>query len=405
MDAAYRPLGPEDIEQAAYLEATAFYSEPTAERVELMRQLLPPEWTLGAFVDGRLVADVRVLPTARWINGGQTPFGCVGPVACLAEHRRQGHVGRLLRMSLERMREQGIALSGLYTPHDALYQRYGWERAEGKKRYLFEARDLSLRLRGAAGRVDHVDPQAWQRLDSVYRQYAGPRNGPLARPEPWWRHSIFQEYESRRERQAYVWVSAQGDDQGFVVYSWQARAWEPDRWGSTAVLVRDLVALSADAYLGLWLHLLGHDLARPVVVDVPLDDPFQSLVHEPWKVTVRPSEGPMIRVVDVERALATRPYVGERPAAFTIRVHDHSAPWNDGVWRVEAANGRMTAERAAGDADLDVSANFLAPLFTGFVSPDRAAETGMLTVHRPDALEQAGRAFAVTHLPFCNDWY
>jgi predicted acetyltransferase len=49
------------------------------------------------------------------------------------------------------MREQGIALSGLHTPHDDLYRRYGWERAEGNKRYDFRAKDMSLRLRGGRG--------------------------------------------------------------------------------------------------------------------------------------------------------------------------------------------------------------------------------------------------------------
>ena len=100
MSTEHRPLTPEDIEQASHLEAVAFYSRPTPERAELMRRLLPPDWTVGAFVDGRLVADVRTVPMARRINGGAIGFGAVGPVACLAGYRRQGHVGRLLRLSL-----------------------------------------------------------------------------------------------------------------------------------------------------------------------------------------------------------------------------------------------------------------------------------------------------------------
>ena len=36
---------------------------------------------------------------ARRMNGGSTPLGAVGPVAALASHRRQGHVGRLLTMT------------------------------------------------------------------------------------------------------------------------------------------------------------------------------------------------------------------------------------------------------------------------------------------------------------------
>jgi predicted acetyltransferase len=174
------------------------------------------------------------------------------------------------------------------------------------------------------------------------------------------------------------------------VYASQPLGWDPDRGGGHALVVRDMVSLTADAYLGLWQHLLGHDLARPIAVEVPLDDPFWQLVQDPWNVNVLRAEGAMIRVVDVERALAARPYVGERPLAFTMRVVDHSAAWNAGVWRVEAADGRMTAERASGEADLELSVNFLAPLFTGFIRPDRAAASGMLKVNRPAALDREG---------------
>ncbi len=91
MTVEYRPLTADDMEQAAYVEAVAFYGPPTPERVELLRKYFPPEWTAGAFVDGRLVADVRTVPMAHRINGGSIPFGAVGPVACLADYRRQGH--------------------------------------------------------------------------------------------------------------------------------------------------------------------------------------------------------------------------------------------------------------------------------------------------------------------------
>jgi hypothetical protein len=46
----------------------------------------------------------------------------------------------------------------------------------------------------------------------------------------------------------------------------------------------------------------------------------------------------------------------------------------------------------------------LAPL-RGPHRADQAAGVGTLKVNREEALEQAQAAFAVTHPPFCNDWY
>ena len=402
-DVEFRPLRAEEIEQAAYVEAVAFYGEPSAHRTELLRRYMPPDWTLCAFVDGRLVAEVRTMPTARRINGRAIGYGAVGPVVCLAEHRRKGYVGRLLRMSLERMREQGTAMSGLHTPHDALYRRYGWERAEGKKRYVLQAKDVSLRLRGQPGTLEPVKADDWQRLDAVYRRYAGPRNGPLHRPEAWWRQAILQDHFQNKPREAFLWLDGGGGAQGFIVYSWAAMGSEP--MAGHEVFVREMVALTPDAYLGLWQHLLAHDIAHRIVVHAPLHDPLADLVVDPWKLEVQRGEGAMIRIVDVEQALALRPYCGRGSVSFTMRVVDPSAPWNDGVWRVEADQGRMTAERTEADPDIELSVNFLAPLFTGFIRADQAAEVGMLKVNREQALAQAQEAFAVSYPPYCPDFF
>jgi len=403
-DVVFRPLRPEDVEQAAHVEAVAFYGRPTPERTELMRRHLAPDWTVAAFLDGRLVADVRTMPTMRRINGAGIRFGAVGPVACLAEHRRKGYVARLLRLSLERMREQGIPLSGLHTPHDDLYRRYGWERAEGNKQYTFRAKDVSLRLRGRPGTLEPVKVDDWRRLDDVHRRYAQPRNGPLQRPEPWWQHMILFDHIRNRSRDAFLWLNEHGEAEGLIVYVPVPSAQDPDG-DSRDLFVRDMVSLTADAYLGLWHHLLVHDIAHHITVFVPLHDPFADLVVDPWKVEVGRSQGAMIRIVDVEQALSQRPYCGRGDVSFTMRVVDPSAPWNDGVWRVETSDGRMQAQLTQAKPDVELSVNFLAPLFTGLIRADQAAGVGTLKVNREEALEQAQEAFAVTHPPFCNDWY
>jgi predicted acetyltransferase len=88
-----------------------------------------------------------------------------------------------------------------------------------------------------------------------------------------------------------------------------------------------------------------------------------------------------------------------------MRLHDPSAPWNDGTWRIVGADGAMKATRTDGAADVELTANALAPLFSGYLSPERVAISGMMTVHRPDALEEMSRAFAVTYPPFGTDNY
>lgn len=398
----FRPLTVEEADQSSYVESVAFYNQPTPKRTELLRGAFALQRTVGAFVNGRLAADIRTIPFTRRINGASSGYGGISPVATLAEHRRKGFVTRLMTMSLEYMREQGVPLSGLYTEHDSLYRRYGFERAEGKKRYLFNAKDVTLRYQGERGSFERVEPDAWERLDEVYRRYAAPRNGVIDRVEFWWQNFVLHEFDEDKPNDAFLWLDPAGDPQGYVVYTSKRAA--TDRLESD-LRVQDMVALTSDAYLAIWGHLLTHDVARHIAVHVPLHDHFSDLAVNPWKIQIERAEGPMIRIVDVERALAERPYCGRGAVSFTMRITDPTVPRNEGTWRVRAARRRMRAERTRAKPDIELSVNFLAPLYTGFVRADHAVEAGMIKLNRPDALPQIEEAFAVTHPPYCNDWF
>ena len=135
-----RNLTSSEIEAAVLISSQAFGAPmrfdigPHAER---MRSLYPPE-------------DSR-------INGGSLGFGAVSPVASSALHRRKGHAAAVLKRSLEQMRERGHVLSGLHTPHPALYRRYGWEIAGGVRTYEFNPKDLHLSAQPSQrGRLRYV---------------------------------------------------------------------------------------------------------------------------------------------------------------------------------------------------------------------------------------------------------
>jgi predicted acetyltransferase len=406
MTAEYRVVTAEDTEQLVEVEATAFYGTATPDRIEMQRNLIPPDWTVAAVVDGRLVASVRAIPMVRRLNGAKCGIGAVGPVACLSAYRRQGHVGRLLRLSLERMRDNRQPLSGLYTPHDALYARYGWERAEGRRRYEFNPKDVRLRRRGAPGRLEAVTSDDWERLHRMFSAWAELRNGPFLRNEIWWKQAIMvnRSDSGTRPHNSYVWVSESGEDLGYIIYSNYPMA--PDgRWSPQEIIVFDFVTLSPDAYLGLWDHLTTHDLARRITVELSPDDPFRDLVEDPFRISVTAGEGAMLRIVDVETAIERRGYIGERPVQFSMRISDSAAPWNEGTWFIEAAEGEMRATRKDTDPDVELTANTLAPLYTGHMRPDIAAGVGLVKVNRIEALAEMARAFSVFYPPYCNDNY
>jgi predicted acetyltransferase len=394
----------DELDLVAYTVAYSFEGDRSPETLEGIRRLYSILTPLALFQDGRVVACLGLLPLAIAVNGGSQPFAGVATVACLPEHRRKGHVGRLLTRALELMRDEGQVLSGLHTPHFALYRRYGWALASRGLRYSFRPRDIALVAPGRpAGEATRVSHKEWAGLDAVYRAFIARRNGYLHRSEHWWRAAVLRSfYERRRDHlDAAVWVSEDNEWRGYVVYDVSR---QPE--AGPRLRVRDFVALDGDAYVGLVRYLLRHDIVGQLQWSAPLDDPFLSLVDDPAPVEVAFEPGMFLRVVDVASAFAARPCLIEAPGeGLTLELTDAAAPWNAGCWRLEAEDGHTLAQKCEEAPDLTLDVSVLAALFNGFLSPREAARGGLLKVQNEPALAAADRIFAVPCPPFTADYF
>lgn len=405
MSLEIRPLKADEVEQAAFIQTYSF-NEP--DRYNLARavefaKFFSLDWSLASFEEGEMTAWLRTVPFSQRINGHGLSFGAVGPVVSLPQHRRKGHVGALLRRSLSEMRERGQVLSGLHTPHPTLYQRYGWEIASVERVYKFPPKDTTLKIQpGERGRARMLKPDDWAQADRVYRLHSARRNGPLHRVEVWWRQAIFGGGDQPGPSDVALWEDGRGEPQGYVVYH-QPTQRDP---GTPAFLVRELVALTTDAYLNLILYLLRHDLPPEITWIAPPDDPFRSLVDDATKLKVEERYDLMLRVCDVEAALKLRTpaYPGSSPP-LTFQVTDRSAPWNEGAWRMHVENGAVNVEKTDGEPDLTLSATTLAPLFNGFLSPTSAALAGRVTARNEEVLAAADALFATLYPPYCADGF
>ena len=392
-----------ELDEVAYTTAYSFEGDRSPEALEGIRRLFTVLRPLGAFRDGRLVASLGLLPTAMAVNGGSQRFAGVANVACLPEHRRRGYVRRLLTRALEMMREEGQVLSGLFTPHFALYRRYGWMLAGRGMRYSFSTRDVALtvaaRPRGEATRVSEPE---WASLDAVYRAFIARHNGYLYRGEDWWRAAVLRNFYDRRGGllDAVVWTDENDQRRGYVIYD-VARSPEAGQ----RLRVRDFAALDADAYVGLVRYLLHHDIASPLQWWVALDDPFLSLLDDPGRVEVAYQQGMFLRVVDVAGAFAARPCLADVSARLILALTDEAASWNAGCWRLEAEDGHTLAQKCDEPPDLSLDVSVLAALFDGFLCPSEAARAGLMKVHGESALADADRIFAVVGPPFTADYF
>jgi len=403
-----RPVPEEEMDRAHFILAYSFTADRSEEGRERFRHVEAMGPLLALYDDGQMAACTRILPLRMFIHGASIPLGGVSGVACLPEHRRKGYVGQLLRFALAAIGEQGQPLSALHTPHPSLYRRSGWMIASSALRYSFNPKDIApANLARPEGHAFRITEEQWPMIAELYRQFAAPRNGYLDRDERWWKEALFRRlYDDKRGlNDVAVWASAEGRPRGYLVYHGTSEH-RLDGQSIDRIAVQEFVALDSDAYTGLLQYLLSHDLAEQISWWGPVDEPFTLAIDEPGRVKREHHYGFMLRIVDLEKAVAARPPAAEAPeGAFTVHVADPSATWNQGVWRIECCGGRLSAARADGAADLSTDAAAFAAMYSGFLRPSEAARSGLAEVSDPKAAALADRILAADYPPYPSEFF
>lgn len=422
---------PGDVHEIAGLWCEAFPGRRTvADRVRALEtggRYGGLETVIVARDRERLVAACKCYQMEQRILGVAVPMLGLAAVAVAPSHRRRGLGARLCSEAIRRGAERGDVVSALYPFRPDYYERLGWGLVGELHEYRFRTTDLQP-YEGADA-VREAMEEDYDAVAGCYDRVAARANGLITRDAAVWQYvlagaeigvlpvaegqgSMAPRNDPRR------WVIVYEDDgvRGYALL--RAAHGRADR--DRRVDIRELVAETEAAYRGLLGYIrsrsdalpLGRHFARP-------DERFGDRLRDPRPPRHRPARtlyfptcrvvrGPMVRILDMPRALRLRPWyqrgAGRGPvASLRIAVTDPELPGNEGPWRV-TLNGRGAGSVAADPlaavdslgrdvaAALSTDASTYARIHAGDLRPRDAARFGRATVHGDPALLDA--AFA-----------
>jgi predicted acetyltransferase len=243
-------------------------------------------------------------------------------------------------------------------------------------------------------------------VEQIYRRYSERRTGQHVRSERWWKEAFFRRiYDTERKlADVAVWHGDDGDPSGYVCYE-SSRG--PPPLGSSKIWLREFVALTGDAYQGLVRYILSHDLADEIFWFGPVDDPLAYAIDDSYQVKREYVDDMMLRVVDVEAAVAARPAgPGAPEGTAMIAISDAAAPWNQGAWRIECSARKLRARKVDGaNADLSMEAATFAAVYDGFMKASDAVRSGLAEGSDAGAALLADRIFAPEYPPNGSDFF
>jgi predicted acetyltransferase len=420
-----RAAEPGDIPALAALWADAFPGERTvADRISQLEAPgggLAVTWLVEE--EGELRAAFKALRLGQHMWGSRLPMMGLAAVAVAPHARRRGLGSAICRRACRIGRERGDVLSVLYPFRADFYRALGWGLAGELHAYTF--RPESLRppaLPAGAAAIRRAGPADAAALAACYATVAPRHNGLVDRPAPLWSRLL----GSSEYLALMVAGDAEPPDAGDAAGAGAAGApiAEPGpigaqpaarapatrayllaqiaRGGKAAedrlLHVRELVAADPVAYHALMAWLAGRgDRWGKIRYDARPDEAFPQLLADPrrpgarptrrlWHPSARILHGPMIRVLDVPRALAVPGRWSPEAAGTTLEfeVVDPELPENRGPWSVlvtkEGPHVMAVADdagpRLAPAASLATDAATFAQIWTGVLDPAQAVQVG-----------------------------
>jgi predicted acetyltransferase len=398
-----RPARPDEMAQfgaiGAYVYGGAFGDLPD----NVVSQNNLPEWTLCAFVDGRMATSYSCIPFTMRANGRAVALGGVSAVGTLPEHRRLGLLRAITSRSFEDMRARGQFVAALWASQAAIYQRYGYALAASQLMYRVDSVDVGFGDgdRGSATVKRLPVDSAFDTLKLLYIEFVKDRTGYLHRAKPLWLANTISTSATTGPVHLAVAYDGAAKPTGYVAYHVRDQR-TGHRTRSQELTIKDFVWLNADAYRSLWAWIARHDLVGRIPWQrAPADDPARELFVEPRLLHPEWRDGIWVRLIDARAALEARGYDNE--GSITIELApDALAPWNSGRFKLECSpqGARVTATRDPADLELTVKA--LASLYTGYRTPRQLAAWG-LAKGDDEALRRGARIFATQHAPHCPD--
>ncbi len=336
-----------------------------------------------ARLDGAIAGGLAIYRLGQWFGGQSVPMAGLAAVAVAPEHRGSGVARALLTQTLRELHASEVPLSALYPATHALYRSVGYEQAGNRTVFRMPAAAFALGERNLP--MHAVTPVASGRLVPLYKEWARRGAGLLDRAPAIWQR-VLDPLPDGTPVRAHL-VGDPGTPVGYVVHVQRGGRGEP-----IELIVRDLVALTPAAARRILTFLGDHrSVVREVTWCGPLIEPL--LCHLPeLEQRIERIERWHLRIVHLPAALRARGYPDGVAGELHLEVSDSVIPGNEGrfVLRVSERRGEVVP---GGRGDLTLDVRSLAPLYSGFLTPETLAEIGFLT-GPPPAIAAAARLFA-----------
>lgn len=404
----------------AWLQADArgFYDSRVAQRElgELLRGTAYRR-TTGVWDDSAADAATPVATVSSWPlpltvpGGGSVQSWAISSVSVAPTHRRRGIARALLEAELRTASGLAIPIAALTASEATLYGRYGFGAAAMATGLVIDTRRTRWVGPAASGRLHFVSLERLREEGRELVERARQRMpGQVAFDDYIWDVLVGvagDDKDTAKQLRAVRYDDERGTAQGFALY--RVTEGEQD-FTRHNVVVEYLLAVTDDAYAGLWRYVLELDLVSTVTAPLrSVDEPLLWQLSDPRAVErLGQSDHLWVRILDVAAALTVRSY--SAPGRIVLDVSDPLDIAGGRFLLSIDARGSAEVSSLAGEAPADAVAlelgvSELAALSLGGVRARTLLRAGRIAELTPGAADAVDASFRSAVTPWLSIWF
>jgi predicted acetyltransferase len=347
-----------------------------------------------AEADGELVGSLVCTPGLARFGEDIIPLCAVGGVATLPEHRRNGYAGLMMQEAVRLLYRKGYHTSALWPFSYAYYRKFGWEVGCEHRRYTVPS-ELASQLTSSEG-VRPVTREDLPDIANLIDSYALCHNSITLRDQTWWDclaaiNSLkYDGCDDPGKCLGFLLHESDGVVDGFACYRFEGEGEQ------ARVEIRELVSANSRARSALLKQLSQEGLPN-LIFYAPIDDDFLQSLPDPRSVRTELQPGFQFRVVNPKAALTARTV--DPSLGFTISFSITDPVQSPFYFTAEVTGGAIITTQEVSSNSLTMDIRTFSQLYSGFISPSRATELGLIEPSSAKAVNLADKLFK-SRVPF-----
>ncbi|WP_454790337.1 enhanced intracellular survival protein Eis [Mycolicibacterium lutetiense] len=335
--------------------------------------------------DGDIVGQSIYLDLSLTVpGGGVLPAAGISYVAVAPTHRRRGILRSMYTELHRRIADAKYPIAALTASEGGIYGRFGYGPATTVHLMTIERRFAEFHASVPdPGGVRLVKPAEHRdSFAAIYDRWRQQTPGGLVCPTPLW-DDVLADRENARDGGSELFAFLHPD--GYAMYRVHGEE-------SRSIRVREVTAVTPDAYIALWRALLGMDLMDKVCIWTHPGDALPYLLTNPRLARVTSSSDDLwVRIMDIPVALESRRYQADLDTVLDVTDGFRD---DGGRYALQIRDGQARCTPTDAPADIELDLDVLGSLYLGTHRPEAFVPANRLHSKDSGAVRRLGAAFA-----------